>query len=71
VKGVDPDKFMAYCRLFSSSFSIQEVQLFLPVKTCSLSHEEKVRRAVALWAMKVASAGFSYQSSDEISTYVS
>jgi hypothetical protein len=112
VKGVDADKFMAYCRLSSSSFSIrnrgisqprahaekdthcahvramkdqavfqttssacesgiQEVQLSLPVKTWSLSHKEKVRRDEALSAMKVASAGFSYQSSDETSTYVS
>jgi hypothetical protein len=50
---------------------IQEVHLSLPVKTWSLSHEEKVRRAEALSAMKVASAGFSYQSSNETSTYVS
>jgi hypothetical protein len=46
---------------------IQEVQLSLSVKTWSLSHEEKVCRAEALWAMKVVSAGFSYQSSDKTS----
>jgi len=55
-------------RSSASGSGVQEVQLSLPVKLWSLSHEEKTRRAETLWAMKVASEGFSYQSSSGTST---